>query len=197
MTESLETRASLLIRIRDPKDDASWREFVRLYAPLVYGFARRRGLQDADAADLVQDVLQQAATAVGRLEYDRERGTFRSWLFRVVRNRLNNWLRAQRPTDRGTGDSDMQVMLEHEAAPAGDEDQWDQEYERRVFAFAAEQTRPEFEPTSWQAFWRTAVEGKTPVETADALGITVGAVYIAKSRVIARIRQKVQDLEDQ
>ena len=197
MTEALETRASLLIRIRDAKDDAAWREFVRLYAPLVYGFARRRGLQDADAADVVQDVLQQAATAIGRLDYDRERGTFRSWLFRVIRNRLNTWLRAQRAIDCGTGDSKVNSILEQEPAPAGDADGWDEEYERRLFDFAVSQITQEFATTTWAAFWQTAKEGRPPGDVARELKISVGAVYIAKSRVIARIRQKVQELEDQ
>src|SRR6201982_2616634 len=95
MAEIPTTGASLLIRLRDPRDAAAWKEFVELYAPLVYGYARKQGLQDADAADLCQEVLGAVAGAVGRLEYDPQRGAFRNWLFTVVRNKLSNWRSAQ------------------------------------------------------------------------------------------------------
>jgi RNA polymerase sigma factor (sigma-70 family) len=196
VTDSLLTRPSLLIRIRDPKDDAAWRQFVRLYAPLVYGFARRRGLQDADAADLVQDVLQQAATGANRFDYDRECGTFRSWLFRVIRNRLSNWFRRQRPHEHGAGDSAVQAILELAPSPESDAAEWDTDYDRRLFDFAAEQVRDEFEAPSWAAFWQTAVDGHTPKDVARRLGVSVGAVYVAKSRVLARLRQKILEMEE-
>jgi len=99
MTTSPHTRPSLLVRIRDAADREAWRQFVELYAPLVYRFARRRGLQDADAADLTQDVLQAVARSSGRLEYDPRRGTFRGWLFTVDRNKLHTFLRRQHTAD--------------------------------------------------------------------------------------------------
>src|SRR5947209_13096749 len=90
------TRASLLLRLGDPQDGEAWRQFVDLYAPLVYGFARRQGLQDADAADLSQDILSLVACAIGRVEYDPHKGAFRNWLFTIVRRRLSDWRAAQR-----------------------------------------------------------------------------------------------------
>src|SRR5437879_8368291 len=96
MAEIPSTRASLLLRLRDPRDEAAWQEFVDLYGPLVYGYARKQGLQDADAADLSQEVLGAVAASVGRLEYDRSRGAFRNWLFTLVRRKLSNRRRAQR-----------------------------------------------------------------------------------------------------
>src|SRR5436305_15246010 len=89
------TRPSLLVRLRDARDRAAWSQFVELYAPPVYGFARKQGLQDADAADLTQEVLRAVSAAVGRLEYDARLGSFRGWLFTVVRNKLHK-LRADR-----------------------------------------------------------------------------------------------------
>jgi RNA polymerase sigma factor (sigma-70 family) len=89
MVDMPPTRASLLLRLRDPLDGAAWREFVDLYAPLVYGYARKQGLQDADAADLCQEVLRAVLTGVSRLEYDPNRGAFRNWLFTVVRRTLS------------------------------------------------------------------------------------------------------------
>src|SRR2546430_8685215 len=98
------TRASLLVRIRDGHDQEAWRQFVQLYAPVVYGFARKRGLQDADAADVMQDVLRSVAGAAARLNYDPTRGTFRSWLYTVSRNKIFNFLEAGRhKLGRGSG----------------------------------------------------------------------------------------------
>src|SRR5256885_15793509 len=88
------TRASLLVQIRDGSNHAAWQEFVDLYGPVVYGFARKRGLQDADAADLMQDVLRSVSSAIGRLDYDRNQGTFRGWLFTITRNKVFNFLSA-------------------------------------------------------------------------------------------------------
>ena len=96
MADIPQTRASLLIRLRDQQDDAAWRQFVDLYTPVVYGYARKQGLQDADAADLSQEVLSTVARAIGDLEYDPRRGAFRNWLFTLVRRKLSNWRRAQR-----------------------------------------------------------------------------------------------------
>src|SRR3979411_221176 len=105
MQESPATRASLLVRLRDGGDVGAWQEFVRLYAPIIYGFARKRGLQDADAADLMQDVMRSVSTAIGRLDYDRTQGTFRGWLFTITRNRVFNFLSARRLRPQGSGDT--------------------------------------------------------------------------------------------
>src|ERR671936_1315111 len=102
MPEPPTTRASLLVRIRDPHDTEAWRQFVQLYASVVYGYARKRGLQDADAADLMQEVFRAVASAAGRLDYDPKRGTFRGWLYTVTRNKLYTFLDGQRRHTRGT-----------------------------------------------------------------------------------------------
>src|SRR6478672_5743706 len=112
MHESPTTRASLLVRLRDGDDAAAWQEFVQLYAPVIYGFARKRGLQDADAADLMQEVLQSVSSAARRLEYDPGRGTFRGWLFTITRNKVFNFLERRRRRVQGSGDSGMQERLE-------------------------------------------------------------------------------------
>ena len=197
MSDALATRLSLLVRLRDAGDDRAWSQFVELYAPLVFGFARRHGLQDADAADLTQDVLQAVSGGIRRLDYDPRRGTFRGWLFTVVRNKLRNFLAASQRPDRGTGDTDAQHRLQE--LPAREDDQtawWDQEYDRRIFAWAAEQARGAFKDSTWQAFWQTAVEGKTGPEVAKILGMTVAAVYLAKGRVMERLKQIVREALD-
>jgi RNA polymerase sigma factor (sigma-70 family) len=105
MSEAGTTRASLLVRIRDCDDDQAWSQFVEIYAPLVYGFARRHGLQDADASDLTQDVLQSVARAARTLDYDPARGSFRGWLFTIVRNKLRDLVGRCGRQVRGTGDT--------------------------------------------------------------------------------------------
>src|SRR5206468_7504245 len=112
------TQPSLLVRIRDARDAEAWQQFVGVYAPLVYGYGRRRGLQDSDAADLTQEVLRSVAMAAGRFEYDPERGTFRGWLFTVLRHKLHNFRASRRRHCQGSGDPDVQGRLEEQAAPA-------------------------------------------------------------------------------
>ena len=107
MADIPSTRASLLVRLRDPRDGPAWGEFVDLYAPLVYGYLRKQGLQDADAADLSQEVLGAVAGAVGRLEYDPRRGAFRNWLFTIVRRKLSNWRAAQAHRTARAGPSNV------------------------------------------------------------------------------------------
>ena len=187
------TSASLLIRIRDRGDHAAWSRFVEVYQPLVHGFARKHGLQEADAADLAQEVLRAVARSVGRLDYDPRRGSFRGWLFTVVRNQLRDFRDRQRRQVAGSGNSGVQQLLNEQPTPP--EDEWDREYERRLFTWAAEQVRPAVQAATWQAFWRTAVEGQGGQEVARALGMTVAAVYLAKSRVMARLKEEIRQLQ--
>ncbi len=186
------TRASLLVRLRDQQDHDAWREFVRLYAPVVYRYARRKGLQDADAADLTQDVLRGVSASVGA--FDPGRGLFRSWLLTLAHHRLCDFFqRSQRQTP-GSGDLATVQMLD--AVPARDEeDIWNRDYERQLFLLAEEHVRPAFSDATWQAFQLAAVEGKSGQEVAQTLGISVAAVYLAKSRVMVKLKAEVQRLQ--
>jgi RNA polymerase sigma factor (sigma-70 family) len=197
MTQSDATRPSLLVRIKDHHDQQAWGQFVEIYAPLVYEMARRRGLQDSDAADLTQEVLRSVSGAVARLDYDRRKGKFRGWLFTVTRNALNTFFEAQQRVPRASGDSAVQAWLEEQPARSDESAIWDRQYQRRLLAYAAEQVRASFEEATWQAFWQTAVEGKPGKAVAAGLGMTVGAVYIAKSRVLSRIKEQVRELMDE
>ena len=109
------TRASLLVQIRDGANAGAWQEFMQLYGPVVYGFARKRGLQDADAADLMQDVMRSVSDAIGRLDYDRSQGTFRGWLFTITRNKVFNFLAAHRIRPQGSGDTTTNQLLDFAA----------------------------------------------------------------------------------
>src|SRR5206468_8542822 len=172
----------------------AWRQFVRLYAPVVYAYARRRQMQDADAADLTQEVLRGIMKAARRLDYDPARGSFRAWLFTVSRNKLID-LRERQRRGQGAGGTSAGEMFDRQPARE-DEAVWDEEFRRHLFATAAEQVRGEFEEATWQAFWKTAVDGHKPAAVAAELGLSVGAVYIAKSRVQARLKERVSELGD-
>ena len=193
MAEIPPTRASLLLRLRDPQDEEAWRQFVELYAPLVYGYARKQGLQDADAADLSQDVLTAVAGGVGRLNYDSERGAFRNWLFTVVRNKLSNWRRDERTR---LDPAAMQRRLEQCPVLADEESEWDEEWEQRQFSWACQQVRRDVTDATWQAFWRTAIDGQRIKQVAADLGMTLAAVYLARSRVIARLKELVRSSQE-
>jgi RNA polymerase sigma factor (sigma-70 family) len=196
MHDSPATRASLLVRLRDGSDAAAWQEFVNLYAPIIYGFARKRGLQDADAADLMQEVLRSVASAAHRLEYDPARGTFRGWLFTVTRNRVFNFLESRSRRVVGSGDSRVQDRLEqHADASAKLSADWEADFQRTLAARAMERIKDEFQPATWQAFLLTAVEGVAPAQASTRVGLSVGAIYVAKSRVIARLRQEIEIMQ--
>jgi RNA polymerase sigma-70 factor (ECF subfamily) len=200
MTDSLSTRASLLVRLRDPRDQAAWGEFVELYTPLVYGYARKQGLQDADAADVTQDVFSALTAALGRLEYDPGRGTFRSWLFTLVRRRLGKWRAAQSAPSaqrlRGSGDTATRDLLEQCPAPKEIDAQWEEEWQKRLFTWACQQVQKEVRAATWQAFWRTAVDGQACKQAAAELGLSVTAVYIARCRILDRLRELIQSVQE-
>jgi RNA polymerase sigma-70 factor (ECF subfamily) len=198
MAELPVTRVSLLARLRDGDDADAWREFVALYAPVVYGFARKRGLQDADAADLMQEVLRSVSAHAGTLEYDRKKGTFRGWLYTVTRNKVYNFLSAGKNRPRATGDSGTRQRLEAEPDRNGPPDgDWEREYQKQLSARAMDRVKGEFQASTWKAFWGTAVDGRPAGDVAKELGMSPGAVYVAKSRVLARLREEVQAMQEE
>jgi RNA polymerase sigma-70 factor (ECF subfamily) len=186
----------LLIRLRQSDDEAAWSEFVKIYAPLIHAYGLRRGLQDADAADLSQTVLQSIARSVGDFQYDRSKGTFRGWLFTITRNHLLKALQRRHRDVVARGDSSAQDLLKEYPDQVDDESVWNEEHERRLFAWAVNRVRAEYTESTWRAFWMSAVEGVRAAEIAEQLRMSVGAVYIAKSRVTARIRDVIQSIED-
>lgn len=190
-----DTRLSLIARLQGEPDAAAWSEFVALYRPVVVRLARRRGLQDADADDLAQQVLLAVARAVRRWEPDALRGRFRSWLRRIAENCAVNAL-TRRPRDRGSGLTEELERLAEIPVPVGEETlELRREYRREVFQWAAREIEGEFQADTWQAFWLTAVQGATIEAAAAQLGKGVGSVYAARSRVMKRLREKVAEWE--
>jgi len=191
MDESQATRLSLIARVRDRADSAAWAEFASLYQPLILRVARRAGLQEADAEDIAQDVMRNVAIALPDLRI-RPDGGFRRWLFTATRNRLTDHFRSAKQRDRGAGDSVSLARLA-EIPAAVEEPDWDREYERQVLNWAAERVRKEFRDATWQAFTRTAIEGRSGPDVALELGISPGAVHVARCRVLARLKAVVQE----
>lgn len=191
----MKTRASLLLRIRDPDDAKAWAEFVELYAPLLHAYAMKHGMQDADAADLAQDMLLQMLQSASEFAYDPARGSFRGWLLTVARNRLRkNFAAATRSAL--TGDSHVRRILESVPEETG-EQAWDEdEHRRRLLRWATDRLREQVEPPTWHAFWRTAVLGESVESVSQALGLSPGAVYVARSRMTARLRTLVHSVEN-
>jgi RNA polymerase sigma factor (sigma-70 family) len=191
-----ETRASLVMRIADAGDAAAWEEFVRIYQPAIYRMVRREGLQHADAEELAQEAMLAVARAVGRWEPDSERGRFRTWLFRIAQNLRVNFASRRKYKIWGSGDSAMQAVLEGQFDRQVPISQlFELEYRRSMFQCAAERVQQAVSERTWQAFWTSTVE-ETPIgEVARRLRISTGAVYIARNRVMARLRAEIRRMQ--
>ena len=190
------TRPSLLLAIRDAQNNAAWEQFIDLYTPLVFTHCRGRGLQEADAADVSQEVMRAVAAAIRRFEYDRARGAFRTWLLTVTRSKLNNFFSSHARIPVAVGDTAMQERLEN-VPPPEEGVEWEHEFRQRLFQYTAEKIRDEFQEKTWLAFWQSTVENKPVDQVAALLGLSVGAVYIARSRVTARLRARISQLSDE
>jgi len=196
MSASPSTRYSLLLRIKDPHNHTAWVEFLEIYEPLVYRVARRKGLQDADARNLCQEVFQAVAKSARQWTPEARPSSFRGWLFRVARNVIVDGFRQQQRHLRGTGSSDVQRLLENMPAEADiGASEIESEYRRNVLRVAARAIQGEFTTSTWQAFWQTAVNSRGIAEVATELGISTGAVYIARSRIVARLNERVKEIE--
>lgn len=185
------TPVSLLDKLRETDNARAWERFVELYTPFLYYWARRVGLHGEEATDLVQDVFAVLLTKLPSFRYDGTR-SFRSWLRTVT---LNKWREARRRAARHSllgGGSELDDL----AAPEQDEDPWDAEYRQHVTHRAIELMQTDFEPSSWKACWEVVVAGRPAAAVAAELGLSVGAVYAAKFRVMARLREEFADLLD-
>jgi RNA polymerase sigma factor (sigma-70 family) len=189
---ALQTRPSLLVRIRDAADSASWQAFVDTYGPLIYRYCRHKKLQDADAAEVVQETLIQVARGIRSFEYQPERGRFRDWLLTVTRRRLARFLSKQeRNVLETAGDEKPDLQAAGQADPV-----WVDEFNAQVLRVALAQTRPHFEAATWNAFEQVWLHNRSAIETAEALQVPIEAVYVAKSRVLKRLEEEVRVLAE-
>jgi RNA polymerase sigma-70 factor (ECF subfamily) len=193
------TKASLLLRVRDPGDGPAWAAFARRYEPVIRAACRRSKLGPADVDEVTQAVLVRLVAVMPRFRYDHRRGRFRDWLGRVARNRAVDFLRAsRRRPDRGSGATWAREALDGVPLPPGADreelverlEEQDRRHERLRVACARVERR--VEPHTWEAFRLTAVERVAGEAVAARLGMKIGAVYVAKNRVTGMIRDEVR-----
>jgi RNA polymerase sigma-70 factor (ECF subfamily) len=185
------TSHSLLQRVR-LRDADAWRRFAALYTPLVYSWARRGGLQESDAADVVQDVFRSVFTKIGDFQKDGQRSHFRGWLWAITRNRVRLFFRERGPQPQAVGGSDAALLLaqipdqwQRDEEPSTDNDR--QALVRRALALV----KDDFSADTWQAFWRLTIDGHAAADIAVDLGQTASAVRQAKYRVLCRLREEL------
>lgn len=191
------TSTGLLQGIRD-HDRTAWQRIVSIYSPLVYGWTRRAGFQQADAADLTQEVMLAVLGHAARFEKRSPSDRFRAWLRTICKNKINDRYRSQKaaPDGRGgtTANAQLQEMEEVVSNPASDASDLESDLEKvRLRRRALEQAKGMFKENVWLSFWRTAVEGDHPADVAEDLGMTVWAVYKAKTRVLQRLRTELEE----
>lgn len=190
---SEETKSSLLIRIRNCGDAAAWREFNAIYRPVVRSYAAHFGVPQQDLDDLVQDTFLAVSTLIGDFEYDRSRGRFRSWLWSVTHRRVLKWQAGQRRAPIVPEDSQFLDRVDDSAADL--EKYWDKQWRQHALSFALERAQQHFSPRVFEAFRRYAVLGRPAKEVAEDVGMTVEHLYVSKGRVLAWVRQEVEQYD--
>ena len=195
MNEIPLTRQSLLIELGNQSEHA-WAEFLVVYEKALYKFCRAKGLQDADAQDVLQDVLEAVLKRVPNWDADRTKGSFRGWVFRVARNIAIDAITRRAKKENASGDSRVAEMLAQVPSPSPDETSFDIEYRKSLFDWASSQVKSTVNDLTWKSFCLTAIEGQKAEQVANALGVSVGNVYTSKCRVVARIKAKIADLDD-
>ncbi len=189
-----ETSQSLIARVKDLADAAAWTEFIGIYQPVVYRMARRRGLQDADAQDVTQQVFLSVSNAIGDWQPGVGQPPFRAWLVTITRNAVTKALTRRKP-DVGTGSTSVVQLLESQGADDREfTDEFVREGRLEALRWAAEQIRPEFSPMTWRLFCESVVLGRPVADVAQETGRTAGAVYMARFKVLQRLKEKVQDV---
>ena len=196
MKEIPETRDSLLLRIKSRANRAAWEEFVEIYRPVIYGVATSRGLQHADALDLVQTVLVSVANSIARWEKQGSNTKFRNWILRIAKHSTINAL-TRRPHDRGLGGDGLPPdLLGATSTDRPSEMALDLEYKRQLYLLAAERVRRNVTEVNWRAFEMTAVDGISVEVAAKELGKSVGAIYALRSRIMKQLTMIVAQLEE-
>jgi RNA polymerase sigma-70 factor (ECF subfamily) len=188
------TSSSLLDRVKADEAGA-WDRLVALYAPLLYHWCRRWKLQEEDLADVFQEVFKTLVVHLAEFRKDRDGATFRGWLWTITRNKVLDHFRKRGQEAAGAGGSEASMRLSELPAPEVAEKTEPEEAEaiRRLYLRGLDLIRNEFEDRTWQAFWRTAIEGRTPRDVAAELSMTSGAVRVSKSRVLQRLREELGD----
>jgi RNA polymerase sigma-70 factor (ECF subfamily) len=187
----------LLLRLREPHDVEAWQTFVDIYGPLIYRWCRGRDLQDADAAEVTQEVLLQVCRSIHKFEYRPEHGRFRDWLGTVTQNKIRRFFRKRAGEVPVWNNTDLGNVLERMASAEQDAE-WTEQFNEHILATALARIRPHFEEQTWRAFELTWLENCPAAQVAQELGQRTDWVYLSKWRVLKRLQELVQELaEDQ
>jgi RNA polymerase sigma-70 factor (ECF subfamily) len=192
-----QTSHSLLARVK-AREPTAWSQLVELYAPLVHSWCRRSQLHDADVADVFQEVFQTVSLNIERFRKEKPQDTFRGWLRTITRHKVVDHFRRQQGEPLAAGGSAVRQRMAAVPAPEKASDIDSQlaakdAAEKALFHRALEQIREQFQDKTWRAFWRTVMDGVPPREVGDELQMSPGAVRVAKSRVLQRLREQLGD----
>ncbi len=191
MDNSPKTRYSLIGQLHDLQNVDAWNEFASIYQPLIFRICRQRGLQHADATDVTQNVMTRVAKAIDQFDGHQDGATFRGWLYRVTRNMVIDFFRQSENRNTAGAKTGILELLEQEPSEA-ESKEFRAEFQRQIFSIVANQVRNEVQPKTWQAFWRTEMDHQPAAKVATELNMNAGAVYVARSRVIARLRKAAE-----
>lgn len=191
-----DTPLSLLERLREPDQQASWKQFVALYDPLIRRWLSQERLGVADIDDLVQDVISVVLREIGQFDHGGRPGSFRRWLRMILVHRTRDyWKRQRRDRLAAFDETNGPTVLDRLEDPDSDLSRtWDAEHDELVARRLLDLVAPNFAPRTWEAFRLLMIEQRTPGEVAASLGLSVNAVLIAKSRVLRRLREEGRGL---
>lgn len=187
------TSVSLLVRVK-ARDPEAWQRLVALYGPLVLRWARTYLPTQADAEDVVQEVFRSVFLGIDRFRKERPTDRFRSWLWSIMRRRVVDHYRRNEGEIRAAGGDDATAALLNVRDVPLDDPEEEASFVSEVILRALELVRAEFEERTWQACWRTTVDGESAADVGAALGMSTGAVYIARSRVLKRLKGELEGL---
>lgn len=183
------TQPSLLVRLKDHSDASAWSHFVAVYTPLIYDFCRARGLAASDSGDVTQEVLIRVAKAIRSFEYDQQRGLFRDWLAKIVLNEVRRNLSKHKscPVSLDVNELNLSSI----------EDEWNESFQQMAFQTALDRTKSHFTDHTWTLFAQSWLQKKPVADVAESTGVSLQQVYVARSRVLNRLRFEVAAIIDE
>lgn len=188
MDSSPKTRYSLIGKLGDRRDAEAWSEFATIYQPVIFRICRKRGLQHADATDVTQEVLAQVAKSIEKFDPSHPGVTFRGWLYRVTRNSVVDFFRNRKRKPTVSAGTDVFANVQEQEQH--DNEEFYLEFQRQVFLQVSREVAAQVKQSTWQAFWQTEMEKRPAEDVAEELGMTIGALYVARSRVLARLKKE-------
>ncbi|GAB5402264.1 MAG: sigma-70 family RNA polymerase sigma factor [Aureliella sp.] len=197
MAKPPETRVSLILKLAEPSNVQAWQEFAEIYTPMLLDAARRKGLQPADCEDVAQEILFGVARSVERFKPDEQRARFRTWLWRIARNLIADFIAGDRrriPLVQGDSWIEAASSRAHWQLTSAQREELEHDLRSSLYRAAAARVRRRLAPATWAAFEATAILGRPAAEVSESTGLSIGAVYVARSRAMKLLAQEVERL---